>query len=53
MTAYELIGWLTCFGADDEVFIRQTNGILSDEYHLEERMDGCEIVIERADNECN
>jgi len=53
MTAYEMIQWLVCFDADDEVVIRQTDESLSDEYHFEERMDGCEIVIERTMNGSN
>lgn len=51
MTVFEMIDWLTCFGADDEVYIRvpsmtEDDDIVADEYHFEERMDGAEIVLE-------
>lgn len=51
MTVFEMIDWLTCFGADDEVYIRVPSmtgddDIVSEEYHFEERMDGAEIVLE-------
>ena len=51
MTVYELIGWLTAFKADDEVYIRVPSetgedDIVCEEYFVEERMDGAEIVLE-------
>lgn len=57
MTVFEMIDWLTCFKADDEVYIRVPSetgdDIVAEEYHFEERMDGCEIALVLEDEGSN
>lgn len=52
-----MIDWLTCFKADDEVYIRVPSetgdDIVAEEYHFEERMDGCEIALVLEDEGSN